>query len=152
MRLYQCLLILIAFWAAIYLPALGSREQQGEEARRTLPGRTMIQTGEWVVPRAGGEVYNRKPPLVNWASAAAIKVTGRMNEWTVRTPTVLMMLALGITMLASLRGWLGNERALLAALIALTSIGFIEKGRLIEIEALYMSLYGMALALWLGLR
>lgn len=152
MRLYQCFLILISLWAAIYLPALGSRELQGEEARRTLPGRTMIQTGEWIVPRSGGEVYNRKPPLVNWASAAAIKVTGRMDEWTVRMPSVLMMLALGITMLLSLRGWLGNERALLAALIALTSIGFIEKGRLIEIEALYMSLYGMALALWLGLR
>ncbi len=152
MRLYQCFLILISFWAAIYLPALGSRELQGEEARRVLPGRTMIQSGEWVVPRSGGEVYNRKPPLVNWLSAAAIQVSGRMDEWTVRTPSVLMMLALGITMLMSLRGWLGNEQALLAALIALTGIGFIEKGRLVEIEALYISLYGMALALWLGLR
>ena len=98
MRLSLCFFILITFWAAIYVPALGSRELQGEEARRVLPGRTMIQTGEWIVPRSGGEVYNRKPPLVNWMSAAAIKITGRMDEWTVRTPSVLMMLALGLSL------------------------------------------------------
>ena len=152
MRLSLCFFILITFWAAIYVPALGSRELQGEEARRVLPGRTMIQTGEWIVPRSGGEVYNRKPPLVNWMSAAAIKITGRMDEWTVRTPSVLMMLALGLSLLLCLRGWLGNEQALLTALMALTSVGFIEKGRLVEIEALYMSLFGIALAVWLGLR
>ncbi|MDB6138106.1 MAG: hypothetical protein JWO94_1178 [Verrucomicrobiaceae bacterium] len=152
MRLFLCFFILITFWAAIYVPALGSLELRLEEPRRVLPGRTMLQTGEWIVPRSGGEVYNRKPPLVNWVSAAAIKLTGRMDEWTVRTPAVLMVLAMGITMLLSLRGWLGNEQALATALVTLTSIGFIDKGRIIEIEALYISLYGIALAAWLGLR
>ncbi len=147
-----CLLLLTVFWAAIYLPALGRRELQGEEARRVLPGRTMMQTGEWIVPRSGGEVYNRKPPLVNWMSAAAISVTGKMDEWTVRTPSTLMILALALSMFLCLRGWLGANGALMAALIALTNIGFIEKGRLIEIEALYMSLYGIAMVAWLGLR
>ena len=32
----------------------------------------------------------------------------------------------------------------------LTNIGLMEKGRLAEIEALYLSLYGVALLLWLG--
>ncbi len=152
MRLSLCLCLLISFWAALYLPTLGTRELQGEEPRRTMPGRTMMQNGDWIVPRSGGEVYNRKPPLVNWLSAGAIKLTGRMDEWTVRMPSVLLMLALGLAALLSLRGWLGNEQALLAALIMLTSIGFIEKGRLAEIEASYMSLFGIALVLWLGLR
>jgi 4-amino-4-deoxy-L-arabinose transferase-like glycosyltransferase len=147
-----CLLIICSFWAAIYLPALAKRELQGEEARRVLPGRTMMQNGDWMLPRSGGAIYNRKPPLVNWMSAAAIKLTGRMDEWTVRFPSTLMMLAMGAAVFLFLRGWLGNDQALLVALIALTSIGFIEKGRLIEIEALYMSLFGIALAAWLGLR
>lgn len=112
----------------------------------------MMQNGDWMLPRSGGAIYNRKPPLVNWMSAAAIKFTGRMDELTVRVPSTLMMLALGVSMFFCLRGWLGNEQALLAALIALTNIGFIEKGRQIEIEALYMSLFGIALVLWLGLR
>lgn len=152
LRTSLCLLLLTVFWSAIYLPALAKRELQGEEARRILPGRTMLQTGEWMVPRSGGEIYNRKPPLVNWMSAAAISTTGRMDEWTVRFPATLMMLGLGIGVFAFLRGWLGNDQALLAALITLTNIGFIEKGRIIEIEALYMSLFGVALAAWLGLR
>ena len=152
MRGSACIALLVAFWAAIYLPALDKRELQGEEARRVLPGRTMMQNGDWILPRSGGAIYNRKPPLVNWMSAAAIKITGRMDEWTVRFPSTLMILALGISMFVFLRGWLGMEQALLAALIALTSIGFIEKGRLIEIEALYMSLFGIALVAWLGLR
>jgi 4-amino-4-deoxy-L-arabinose transferase-like glycosyltransferase len=152
LRPLHCVLLLIALWAGIYLPALGSRELQGEEARRVLPGRTMLQTGEWIVPRSGGRVYNRKPPLVNWMSAAAMKLTGSMDEWTVRVPSTLMMLALVLCVYGCLRGWLGNDGALLAALITLTNIGFVEKGRLIEIEALYISLFGIALVSWLGLR
>lgn len=147
-----CILLLCAFWAAIYLPALAKRELQGEEARRVLPGRTMMQNGDWMLPRSGGAIYNRKPPLVNWMSAAAIKLTGRMDELTVRVPSTLMMLTMALCVFACLRGWLGNESALLAALITLTNLGFIEKGRQIEIEALYMSLFGIALVLWLGLR
>ncbi|MDB6117505.1 MAG: Polymyxin resistance protein ArnT, partial [Verrucomicrobiaceae bacterium] len=99
-----------------------------------------------------GEVYNRKPPLTNWVSAAAMQITGRMDEWTVRTPAVLMILAVGISLLLGLKGLLGIEQALAASLMTLTSIGFIDKGRIIEIEALYISLFGIALAAWLGLR
>lgn len=152
MRASACIGLIVAFWAAIYLPALDKRELQGEEARRVLPGRTMIQNGDWMLPRSGGAIYNRKPPLVNWMSAVAIKITGRMDEWTVRFPSTLMMLAMALCVFGFLRGWLGVEQALLAALIVLTNIGFIEKGRLIEIEALYMSLFGIALVAWLGLR
>lgn len=152
MRLSICFFILVTFWAAIYVPGLGSLELKLEEPRRVLPGRTMIQTGEWIVPRSGGEVYNRKPPLTNWVSAAAIKLTGRMDEWTVRTPAVLFVLAMAVTMLLCLKGWLGNEQALATTLAVLTTAGFLDKGRIIEIEALYISLFGMALALWLGLR
>jgi 4-amino-4-deoxy-L-arabinose transferase-like glycosyltransferase len=141
--------LIIFAWALLYLPGLGTRELQGEEARRVLPGRTMLQTGDFMVPRSGGRVYNRKPPLTNWVSAAAITLTGRMNEWTVRLPSTLVLLALALVAWFALKGWLGEPTALLTALILLTNIGFLEKGRLIEIEALYFCLYGMALLCWL---
>ena len=136
-------LILVLGWGLLYLPALGTRELQGEEARRVLPGRTMLQTGDWVVPRSAGKIYNRKPPLINWATAWAIKLTGRMDEWSVRLPSVLGMLALALTVLLAGRVWLGNEGAFLAACVCLTNIGFLEKGRLAEIEGIYMALFGM---------
>jgi 4-amino-4-deoxy-L-arabinose transferase-like glycosyltransferase len=143
------LLLILLSWAAIYLPGLGKRELQGEEARRILPGRTMLQTGDWLVPRSAGEVYNRKPPGINWATAIAIVFSGRMDEQTVRLPSALAILALACFAALMLRPFLGQEGAFLSAFILLTNIGFIEKGRLAEIEGLYCALFGMAAISWL---
>jgi 4-amino-4-deoxy-L-arabinose transferase-like glycosyltransferase len=142
--------IVIAFWAAIYLPGLGSIEIKGEEIRRIMPGVNMLETGNWVVPVFDGKPYLRKPPLVNWAVALSIKSFGVRNEWTVRIPSVLAMLAMGLVMLAACEPWLGVNAALAAVLIAFTSAGLVEKGRLVEIEAIYIALFGMAFACWLG--
>ena len=141
---------LVLGWAALYLPALGTRELQGEEARRVLPGRTMLQTGDWMVPRSAGKIYNRKPPLINWATALSIRVNGRMDEWSARLPSVLAMLALALTVLMAGQVWMGQGPAFLAAVVTLTNLGFLEKGRLAEIEALYIACFGMALLVWLA--
>jgi len=144
------LILLICGWGLLYLPALGTRELQGEEARRVLPGRTMLQTGDWVVPRSAGRIYNRKPPLINWTSALAIQTTGKMDEWSVRLPSALAMLALAVTVLLAGRHWLGTPGAFFAACLCLTNVGFLSKGRLAEIEALYIAAFGMGLIVWLG--
>ena len=142
-------LAVVALWAGIYLPALGTLELQGEEGRRAQPGLTMLESGDWLVPEVGGEDYFRKPPLVNWAVAASVRLTGVKSEWSVRLPSVLAVLALGLGLLHWLRPWLGLAGALLAALVTLTNISLMEKGRLIEIEALYIALCGLATAGWL---
>ena len=69
--------IVIALWAAIYLPGLGSVEIKGEEIRRIMPGINMLQTGNWIVPVFNGNPYLRKPPLVNWAIALSVVCRGR---------------------------------------------------------------------------
>jgi 4-amino-4-deoxy-L-arabinose transferase-like glycosyltransferase len=142
--------ILVAFWAAIYLPGLGSVEIKGEEIRRIMPGVNMLETGNWIVPEFNGRPYLRKPPLVNWAIALSVKSFGLRNEWTVRLPSVLAMLALGLVMFAACGPWLGVNAALAAVLIVFTSAGIVEKGRIAEIEAIYIALFGMAFACWLG--
>src|SRR5246127_2634076 len=91
------LLIAIAVWAAIYLPALGSLAIKGEEGRRILPGITMLQTGNYLVPQVGGETYFRKPPLINWLVAGSFKVFGRQNEWTARVPSIACVLLVAIS-------------------------------------------------------
>jgi len=48
------------------------------------------------------------------------------------------------------RASLGPRGSLIAALIWMTNIGLMEKGRLIEIEALYVSLCGLAIIFWLS--
>lgn len=137
-------------WAAIYLPGLGSLEIKGEEGRRILPAVTMIESGNYLVPQVGSEPYFRKPPLVNWLVAGSFKLTGVRNEWTARLPSVLWILVVALAFLTVARRSLGPNGALFAALIWLVNFGIIEKGRLIEIEALYVSLFGLALVCWLS--
>jgi 4-amino-4-deoxy-L-arabinose transferase-like glycosyltransferase len=143
-------LLVFLVWAVMYLPSLGSLEIKGEEGRRILPAVTMLETGNYVVPYVGGEPYLRKPPLVNWLVAGSFKLFGARNEWTARIPSVLCVLAVAIAFLALARSSLGDNGSLFAALMWLTSFGMIEKGRLIEIEALYVSLYGLAMICWLA--
>ena len=144
------LLLVVMCWAAIYLPALGSLEIKGEEGRRILPAVTMLETGNYLVPQVGSEPYYRKPPLVNWLVAASFKLTGHRNEWTARLPSVLCVLAVALAFITVARASLGASGSLIAALIWMTNFGMIEKGRLIEIEALYVSLFGLALICWLS--
>lgn len=144
------LLIVILVWGALYLPALGALAIKGEEGRRILPGVTMLQTGNWLVPQVGGETYFRKPPLINWLVAGSFKITGVQNEWTARLPSVVCVLLVAISFVTIARKSLGPRGSTIAALMWLINAGIIEKGRLIEIEALYVSLCALAIIFWLS--
>src|SRR5438094_10281130 len=144
------LLVVLLVWAAIYLPALGSHEIKGEEGRRILPAIRMIETGDYIVPRMGSATYFRKPPLANWLVAASFKILGVRNEWTARLPSALSVLAVAIAFVTVAGASLGPRGSIIAALIWMTNIGIIEKGRLIEIEALYVSVLGLAIIFWLS--
>lgn len=146
----KSLLIVLLVWAAIYLPALGSLAIKGEEGRRILPAVQMLETGNYIVPEVGGSTYFRKPPLVNWLVAASFKAFGVRNEWTARLPSALSVLAVAIAFVTVARTSLGTRGSTIAALIWLTNIGMIEKGRLIEIEGIYVSLSGLAIIFWLS--
>jgi 4-amino-4-deoxy-L-arabinose transferase and related glycosyltransferases of PMT family len=140
----------VLIWAVIYLPGLGSVEIKGEEGRRILPAVTMLETGNFLVPYVGSEPYFRKPPLVNWLIAASFKLTGIRNEWTARLPSVLSVLAVAVAFVTVGARALGGTGSLFAALVWLVNFGLIEKGRLIEIEAIYVSLTALAFIFWVA--
>ena len=137
-------------WALIYLPRLGSLELKSEEGRRVLPAVTMLETGNYVVPQVGSEPYLRKPPLVNWVVAGSFKVFGLRNEWAARLPSVLCVLSVALAFVTLSQRALGPNGSLAAAMFWLTNFGLLEKGRMIEIEALYVSLTGLAFVCWLS--
>jgi 4-amino-4-deoxy-L-arabinose transferase-like glycosyltransferase len=153
--------LVLLVWAAIFLPRLGSLEIKSEEGRRILPAVTMLDKGNaahgareifrsYLVPQVGSEPYFRKPPLVNWLVAASFKVFGARNEWTARLPSVLCVLAVALAFVGVARRSLGPNGSLVAALMWLTNFGLLEKGRMIEIEALYVSLTALAFIYWLS--
>lgn len=160
MRLWQSLLALTTLWAALYLPGLGGPELKGEEGRRILPALEMLKTGEWILPVMEGQPYVRKPPLINWAIAASVSVTGTISEFSARLPSALSVLALALAGAVLLRGFIAGpgttasdqaRAALLLGIMLLLHAGMFSKGRLAEIEALYVALTGIALALWIHL-
>jgi 4-amino-4-deoxy-L-arabinose transferase-like glycosyltransferase len=142
------LVVVLVLWAAIYLPALGSLEIKGEEGRRILPAVTMIETGNYLVPYVGSEPYFRKPPLINWLVAGSFRLFGVRNEWTARLPSALCVLLVAVAFVTVARRTLGENGSLVSAIAWLTNFGMIEKGRLIELEALYVSLTGLAFICW----
>lgn len=137
-------------WALIYLPGLGSLEIKGEEGRRILPAVTMLESGDYLVPRVGSEPYFRKPPLINWMIAGAFKLTGVRNEWTARLPSALCILAVALALATLGARDLGHAGSLFASMSWLTFAGNIEKGRQIEIEALYVSLTALGFIFWIA--
>jgi 4-amino-4-deoxy-L-arabinose transferase-like glycosyltransferase len=160
--------IVFLVWTAIYLPALGTHELQGEEGRRILPAVTMLKTGDWLLPRVGGEIYYRKPPMINWLVGASFILTGEHDERAARLPSALFTLAFVVLLiwLPDLgRGksrapglgvqappvWLSLEARLIAALLFLSSPTVITKGRQIEIEGMYIAMTSMAVLSWLVL-
>lgn len=151
MSLRISLLLLVLVWAALYLPALGDPELRGEEIRRILPAQGMLESGDWIVPRIAGEVYANKPPLINWAVAGLFALTGSPSETSARLVSALSMLALALSAQLLLRKTWGEDDALLVALALLTTLTLIAKGRLIEIEALFTCLNGIAAFLWIRL-
>jgi 4-amino-4-deoxy-L-arabinose transferase-like glycosyltransferase len=146
----RAVLVVFLVWAVIYLPALGSIAIKGEEGRRILPAIGMLKSGNYIVPEVGGNPYFRKPPLVNWLVAASFRIFGVRNELTARLPSAVAVLAVAIAFVTVARASLGPRGSIIAALIWMTNIGMMEKGRLIEIEALYISLCGLAIIFWLS--
>jgi 4-amino-4-deoxy-L-arabinose transferase-like glycosyltransferase len=147
-RLTACL-ILFVIWASIYLTNLGSSEFRSEEGHRVLPAVHMLDSGNYLVPYIAARPYLNKPPLINWIIAASFELSGVRNEWTARLPSALFILAVALTLATLGRVSVGPSGSFIAALCWLTNLGLIEKGRMIEIEAIYCSLFAFALILWL---
>ncbi|RZA16949.1 MAG: phospholipid carrier-dependent glycosyltransferase, partial [Lysobacteraceae bacterium] len=71
------------FWlfALLVLGAgLGLRDPwPADEPRFALVAREMVQSGDWLFPRRGIELYSDKPPLFMWLQAAGLWLTGQMR-------------------------------------------------------------------------
>jgi 4-amino-4-deoxy-L-arabinose transferase-like glycosyltransferase len=111
----------------------------------------MLKTGNWVVPRIADQDYYNKPPGINWLVAFSFAVTGEQSELTARLPSVVFVLIFVSLLIWMPIPWLNLEARIIAAVIYLTNIAVIEKGRLIEIESVYIALTGIVTLLWLNL-
>ena len=80
--------LLLLLTVAVQGPQLLRPDWIGTEAFRALIAHGMVESGDYLVPRLGGELMLTKPPLVYWFLAAAEQVAG-LGRVALRTPSLL---------------------------------------------------------------
>jgi 4-amino-4-deoxy-L-arabinose transferase-like glycosyltransferase len=72
--------ILLAFALFLLTLGIGLRDPwPADEPRFALIAQEMLETGQFWLPRRGGELYPDKPPLYIWLTALAIGLTGSVR-------------------------------------------------------------------------
>src|SRR5437667_7053872 len=116
--------LLVALCGALFFPYLGNTPffDKGEP-REAMAVQDIVQRGEWLVPLKRATDIPSKPPLFHWSAALTSRVTGKLNEATIRFPSALYA-TVGVLILYLLGQKLfGTRVALLgAAILATTSV------------------------------
>ncbi len=125
-----------------------------DEPRFALVARTMVESGNWLFPQRGDELYSDKPPLFMWMQAAAYQLTG---SW--RIAFLLPGLLSGLLSLALLydlaRRLHGRRVAWIAAASLLFTLQFTIQVRAAQIDGVLVGMmtlaaYGLLRHLLLG--
>ena len=84
--------LIVLIWAVALLPHLSMRSFIYEEARNAELARDMLRHGNLLEPSIYGIRWVEKPSLLAWLIVAASHLTGGVNEWSARLPTMLSVL------------------------------------------------------------
>lgn len=139
---------LVAIAAVLYLPWLGHTDLVHEETRRAVIARTMMETGEYLVPYLADEVYLSKPPLFNWMIAATSIPAGTVTELTARLPSVISLALLAVLMVSTAGQRLGLAARWLLGLGVLVTGELIHKAVIGNIDVAFTLLVSASLWTW----
>lgn len=151
------LIWLLALGVVLIATGVGLRDPwPADEPRFALVARDMVATGDWLIPKVGGELYADKPPLYFWLLAVAFALTG-----STRASFLLpSLIAAGVTVVLvydlARRLW-NRQTALVAATLLLLTVQFVTQARRAQIDATLcmwttLSLYGLLRHLFTGPR
>ncbi len=128
------LLLLAVVFAALLGPSIGRRALwEPDEGRYAEIPREMVATGDYLTPRIDGIKYFEKPPLVYWATAAAIRIAGT-SEAAVRSPIALFALLGGMAVYVAGRRLFGRAAGLWSALVLATSPLWLGLGQVLSLD------------------
>jgi 4-amino-4-deoxy-L-arabinose transferase-like glycosyltransferase len=98
------------------------------EAYVGVTAREMLEDGSvggWVVPTFNGEVRLQKTPLNYWLTALFAGISGKMNEFVVRLPSIVLGVGSVMAVLWFVSLWLDFRTGALSAGVWATSLGFV---------------------------
>ena len=122
-RSFIHILLLLALCGVLYFPYLGNTPffDKGEP-REAMAVQDIVQRGEWLFPLKRATAIPSKPPLFHWSAALTSRVTGALDETTIRFPSALYA-TLGVLILYLFgRKLFGADIALLGAAILATTM------------------------------
>jgi len=109
--------------AVVYLSSTGGRAViDYDEGHYSQVALQMVERGDWVTPYDNGVRFIEKPPLMYWLSAAAFLAFG-INEFALRLPTALGVIALVWIVMRMARRAAGDRAAAIAGLATAFSAG-----------------------------
>lgn len=117
------LTILLFLFPALFIN-LGFFPLISDEPTRGIVSLEMLISGNFINPTINGETYLNKPPLFNWLQILLINLTGSMDEFVFRLPSVIALLLMAGLIYFTTRKYLGDY-----AFVAAT--GYIVCGRIL---------------------
>ncbi|MBZ5498561.1 MAG: glycosyltransferase family 39 protein [Acidobacteriia bacterium] len=93
-----------------------------DEGNYSQVARQMFESGDWVTPYDNGVRFLEKPPLMYWLTAASFHVFGA-NEFALRLPTALGVIALVWVVMLIARRAADERAAVIAGLCTACSVG-----------------------------
>lgn len=142
------LLIVIALGLVTLCARLDALPLFGEEPRRALIAREMVESGDWLVPGTQRVFLPSRPPLQNWLIAIVSLMTGSFDVWSVRIPSILSTLAVAVLIYGYLRQRSSKLGSSAGAIAFLTMTLVMEFGRSAETEAVFSLFVAASLLLW----
>jgi 4-amino-4-deoxy-L-arabinose transferase-like glycosyltransferase len=134
---------------------LGLRDPwPADEPRFALVARDMLHSGDWLIPRVGGDLYADKPPVFFWLMAISMAVTGSLRVGFL-LPSLLAGVGCVVLVYDLLRRVRGREVAFAGGLVLLLTFQFVWQFRQAQIDGVLcffttLSLYGLLRHLFAG--
>lgn len=105
------------------LPFLGLYDYNTKgEPRESIVSYTMLETGNWILPRNNGGDIPYKPPFFHWCVAVISAVNGSVNEMTSRLPSAIAFIVLVISTFSFYAKRKGATVGMITGLLMLTSL------------------------------
>jgi 4-amino-4-deoxy-L-arabinose transferase-like glycosyltransferase len=146
---------LIGLALLLMATGLGLRDPwPADEPRFALVAQDMLRSGDWLIPRVGGDLYADKPPFFFWLLASAMAVTGSVRLGFL-LPSLLAGIGATLLVYDLLRRARGREVALAGAFVLLLTFQFTWQMRQAQIDGVLcflttLSLYGLLRHVLLG--
>lgn len=106
-----------------------------DEPRFTLVARQMVESGDWLFPHRGTELYSDKPPLLMWLEAACFVVTGNWRIAFLLPSLFAALLTIACTYDLGRRLWT-HRAGLIAAAAMLINVQFVYQMKRAQIDPL----------------